>query len=128
MKRLLSVLAVALLALPAQAEPTAFGLFGDTPYNHWELEHLPDLIAEMDGEKLAFVVHDGDIKSGSGVCSDELLQGVLAVFKKSAAPLVYVLRSSPGSALRGRSCRSEQARRSARPGACRSIFRPCWGR
>ncbi|MCX7155399.1 MAG: hypothetical protein NTW45_03030 [Rhodocyclales bacterium] len=90
MKRLLPALAVALLALPAHAEPVAFGLFGDTPYNHWEREHLPDLIAEMDGENLAFVVHDGDIKSGSEVCSDELLQGVLAVFKKSATPLVYV--------------------------------------
>lgn len=90
MTRLLAALTVALLALPALAEPLAFGLFGDTPYNHWEREHLPDLIAEMDGENLAFVVHDGDIKSGSEVCSDELLQGVLAVFKKSATPLVYV--------------------------------------
>ncbi|MDK9705030.1 MAG: hypothetical protein OEL20_18035 [Sulfuritalea sp.] len=90
MKRFPAVLAVALLALPAHAEPVAFGLFGDTPYNHWEREHLPDLIAEMDGENLAFVVHDGDIKSGSGVCSDEALQSVLAVFKKSATPLVYV--------------------------------------
>ena len=90
MIRFPAVLAVALLALPADAEPLAFGLFGDTPYNHWEREHLPDLIAEMGGENLAFVVHDGDIKSGSEVCSDELLQGVLAVFKKSATPLVYV--------------------------------------
>jgi len=90
MTRLLAVLTAALLALPAHAEPVAFGLFGDTPYNHWEFEHLPDLLVEMDGENLAFVAHDGDIKSGSSVCSDEALQGVLAVFRKSATPLVYV--------------------------------------
>jgi len=90
MTRFLAALTVALLALSAHAEPVAFGLFGDTPYNHWEFEHLPDLLAEMDGDNLAFVVHDGDIKSGSGVCSDEALQGVLEVFRKSATPLVYV--------------------------------------
>lgn len=90
MKRFLRALAVALLALPAHAEPAAFGLFGDTPYNHWEREHLPDLIAEMDSENLAFVVHDGDIKSGSDACSDEALKSVLSAFQKSRHPLVYV--------------------------------------
>ncbi|MDP2823714.1 MAG: hypothetical protein Q8O52_13700 [Sulfuritalea sp.] len=90
MKRLLPLAMVVLLALPVRAEPVIFGLFGDTPYNHWERENLPDLIAEMDRESLAFVVHDGDIKNGSSVCSDEVLQNILAVFKKSATPLVYV--------------------------------------
>ena len=90
MKRLFPLLAAALLAFAAHAEPIAFGLFGDTPYNRWEREHLPDLIAEMDGENLAFVIHDGDIKSGDGVCSDEAFKDILAVFRKSAHPLVYV--------------------------------------
>jgi hypothetical protein len=36
------------------------------------------------------VVHDGDIKSGSSVCSDEVLKDILGVFQKSATPLVYV--------------------------------------
>ncbi|MDP2134369.1 MAG: hypothetical protein Q8J99_12220, partial [Sulfuritalea sp.] len=75
---------------PAQAEPLAFGLFGDTPYNRWERENLPDLIAEMDRENLAFVIHDGDIKNGASACSDEALQDILGVFRKSAHPLVYV--------------------------------------
>jgi hypothetical protein len=44
----------------------------------------------MDRENLAFVVHDGDIKNGSSVCSDEVLKDILAVFQKSATPLVYV--------------------------------------
>jgi len=89
-KRFFSLLAAALLAFSAQAEPLAFGLFSDTPYNRWEREHLPDLIADMDGENLAFVIHDGDIKGGDGVCSDEAFKDILAVFQKSAHPLVYV--------------------------------------
>jgi hypothetical protein len=83
-------MAATLLALAVQAEPLAFGLFGDTPYNQWERDNLPELIAEMDSQGLAFVVHDGDIKSGSSVCSDEVLKDILAVFQKSATPLVYV--------------------------------------
>jgi hypothetical protein len=79
-----------LLALPLHAEPLAFGLFGDTPYNHWERESLPDLIAEMDRENLAFTVHDGDIKNGSSICSDDVLKDILGVFRQSATPLVYV--------------------------------------
>jgi hypothetical protein len=90
MKQLFALTIAALLALPSHAEPLAFGLFGDTPYSRWERENLPDLIAEMDRENLAFVVHDGDIKNGSSVCSDEVLKDILAVFQKSAAPLVYV--------------------------------------
>lgn len=90
MKRLFPLMLAALLALPVHAEPVVFGLFGDTPYNHWERENLPDLIAEMDRESMAFVVHDGDIKNGSSVCSDEVLEDVLGIFRKSATPLIYV--------------------------------------
>lgn len=90
MKRLAALMMTALMALPAHAEAIAFGLFGDTPYNQWQRDKLPELIAEMDGENLAFVVHDGDIKSGSSVCSDEALKDILAVFQKSVTPLVYV--------------------------------------
>lgn len=90
MNRFLALLLAALLAPPAHAEEVSFGLFGDTPYNHWERENLPDLIAEMDRENLAFLVHDGDIKNGSSVCSDEALKDILAVFRNSVTPLVYV--------------------------------------
>lgn len=76
--------------LSAGAQAISFGLFGDTPYTHWERENLPDLMAEMDSESLAFVVHDGDIKSGSSPCSDDVLSDILGVFQSSATPLVYV--------------------------------------
>lgn len=90
MKRLFAAILLALPALAASAQAVSFGLFGDTPYSHWERENLPDLIAEMDGEHLAFVVHDGDIKNGRSVCSDEVLKDILGVFQKSVTPLVYV--------------------------------------
>ncbi len=81
---------LALLALPASAQPISFGLFGDTPYSHWEREQLPDMLAAMGRDQLAFVVHDGDLKSGSSVCSDEVLRDMLGVFQASIHPLVYV--------------------------------------
>lgn len=78
------------LAGVVNAQPVSFGLFGDTPYSLRERERLPELIAEMDSEALAFVVHDGDIKSGGSVCSDEVLHDILGVFQASKTPLVYV--------------------------------------
>ena len=81
---------LAVLAGVASAQPVSFGLFGDMPYSHWEREHLPELINEMDRENLAFVVHDGDIKNGGSVCSDEVLHDILGVFQASKTPLVYV--------------------------------------
>ena len=82
---------LAALSFAAQAEPVSFGLFGDFPYSDWERRELPKMIAEMDAEKLAFVVHDGDIKNGSSVCSDEVFKDILGVFQASQHPLVYVL-------------------------------------
>lgn len=89
-KALLLLCLLACLQLPARAAPVSFGLFGDTPYSDWERARLPDLLGEMDREDLAFVVHDGDIKSGSSRCSDELLRDILDVFQTSKTPLVYV--------------------------------------
>ncbi|MBT9507309.1 hypothetical protein [Rhodoferax sp.] len=87
---LLSLSLCALLATPVGAQPVSFGLFGDTPYSPRERERLPELMAEMDREDLAFVVHDGDIKSGGSVCSDEVLRDMLGVFQASRHPLVFV--------------------------------------
>jgi len=82
---------LAAVALTARAEPVAFGLFGDFPYSDWERRELPKMIAEMDADNLAFVVHDGDIKNGHSVCSDEVFRDILGVFQASKHPLVYVL-------------------------------------
>lgn len=91
MSRFLCLLSCLFALLPGLgAQPVSFGLLGDTPYNHWEREQLPDMLDAMAHENLAFVVHDGDIKSGSSPCSDAVFQDILGVFQASALPLVYV--------------------------------------
>jgi hypothetical protein len=89
-KLLAALILAMLMAAPSHAQRVSFGLFGDTPYNAWERRHLPELIAEMDGEDLAFVIHDGDIKSGSSECSDAAFLDVLGAFRQSMHPLIYV--------------------------------------
>lgn len=78
------------LAAAAAAQPLNFGLLGDTPYSAWERAQLPDMLAAMGREGLAFAVHAGDIKSGSTVCSDAVLRDILGVFQAAPLPLVYV--------------------------------------
>jgi hypothetical protein len=80
----------AVVSAQTRVQPITIGLFGDTSYSQRERELLPDLMAEMDAEDLAFVIHDGDIKSGGSVCSDEAFLDILGVFKASRHPLIYV--------------------------------------
>lgn len=74
----------------AHAQPLSFGLLGDMPYSAWERRTLPLLLQEMDRAQLAFVVHDGDIKSGRSACTDEALTQVRDQFQASMTPLIYV--------------------------------------
>jgi hypothetical protein len=90
---LASIFALALSACSTvQPSPQAFqiGLFGDTGYSTFEKQALPGLMAEMNREPLAFVVHDGDFKSGSSLCNDAAFQEGLNYFQTSAHPLIYV--------------------------------------
>ena len=73
-----------------RVQPITIGLFGDTSYSQRERDLLPELMAEMDSEDLAFVIHDGDIKSGGSACSDAAFLDILGVFKASRHPLIYV--------------------------------------
>lgn len=76
----------------------AIGLWGDLPYSDMQAQvGVPNLIADMNSQKLAFTVHDGDLKAGSGTpgsatpttCSDALYVQALGYFNalKSAAML-----------------------------------------
>jgi hypothetical protein len=58
----------------------AIGLWGDLPYNAAQEAALPNLIADMNEAQLTFSVHDGDLKAGSGPCSNELYQRALGWF------------------------------------------------
>jgi len=66
------------------------GLIGDLPYTDEEQRKTEVLFGELDSERLAFVVHVGDIKSGSSPCTDEILFREKERFESSAHPLIYV--------------------------------------
>jgi hypothetical protein len=51
----------------------AIGLWGDLPYNDAQKTvGVPNLVADMNAQRLAFTVHDGDLKSGSTPCTDDV--------------------------------------------------------
>lgn len=109
--RLASGSAAALLALgcaavdlgstPASAEAApqstagesgafSFAVIGDTPYGSAALAQFPQNIAALNADpSLNFVVHVGDIKNGSSVCSDQYFNQIKADFDQFTHPLVY---------------------------------------
>src|SRR4249919_1145477 len=59
----------------------AIGLWGDLPYSDLQATTgVPNLIADMNSQRLAFTIPDGDLKAGNGtpgsttptICSDAL--------------------------------------------------------
>ena len=52
----------------------AIGLWGDLPYSDEQaLVGVPNLIADMNSQQLAFTVQDGDLKAGSGIPGSKTL-------------------------------------------------------
>jgi hypothetical protein len=91
----LAALAIALLAsacatTPKSPEGFVFGVMGDAPYSKGEEQPFVEMIARMNGEPLAFVIHVGDIKAGShSRCTDALFRERKAWFDTSTHPLIY---------------------------------------
>ena len=68
-----------------------FALIGDMPYGPEGELKFPNVIADINADRtLAFVAHDGDIKNGSSVCSDEMFANRLDRFNEIAHPVIYV--------------------------------------
>jgi hypothetical protein len=76
----------------------AIGLWGDLPYSDLQASAgVPNLIADMNSQRLAFTVHDGDLKGGNGtpgsttptICSDALYQQALGFFNSLRAPAIF---------------------------------------
>lgn len=70
----------------------AIGLWGDLPYSSiQETVGLPNLFEDMNSQKLAFTVHDGDLKQGNGapVCDDALYFRALGWFNSLEAPAIF---------------------------------------
>jgi hypothetical protein len=68
-----------------------FALIGDVPYTDEQVTNLfPNMIAELNRQRLVFVVHDGDIKSGASPCDDQVFKDRLRDFQSFKHPLVYL--------------------------------------
>jgi hypothetical protein len=71
-------------------KPFEFALIGDLPYSAEQEAKFPNLIAEINRSPAAFVVHDGDIKSGSSVCDDATFVSRQQLFNKFEMPFILV--------------------------------------
>jgi len=111
--RRMAVVAIAVLALVStltsqtrsnddrqenDREKFAIGLWGDLPYSDVQaLTGIPNLIADMNKQVLAFTVHDGDLKAGNGTpgsitpttCVDALYTQALGFFNSLRAPAMF---------------------------------------
>jgi hypothetical protein len=73
-----------------QAQAYSIGLWGDMPYSDVQSNSgVPNLIADMNKQNLAFTVHDGDIKNGSARCDDPVYTQALGYFNSLSAPAVF---------------------------------------
>ena len=108
-KALLCVSAVMMLGLIALRMPAAYGhdgrddddnrgdrsayaigLWGDLPYSTVQATvGVPNLIADMNKQDLAFTAQDGDLKSGSSECTDAVYTQAVGYFKSLRAPAVF---------------------------------------
>jgi len=96
MTRLLSIVLALLLCGCASRAPGPgpgafqFGLIGDQQYNAYQEKQFPHLLAAMNREPLAFVVHVGDFKAGSNApCTDALFEKRFQELNQSAHPLIF---------------------------------------
>ena len=78
--------------------PYAIGLWGDLPYSDQQAKvGVPNLIADMNAQRLIFTVHDGDLKAGSGIsgstttttCDDSLYVQALGYLNSLKAPAAF---------------------------------------
>jgi hypothetical protein len=68
----------------------AIGLWGDLPYSAGQsLVGVPNLIADMNAQRLKFTVHDGDLKAGGSRCDDVVYTQSLAYFNALNAPAMF---------------------------------------
>lgn len=74
------------------------GLWGDLPYSDVQATTgVPNLIADMNAQKLAFTVHDGDLKAGNftansvtpTTCSNDLYTQSFSYFSALKAPAIF---------------------------------------
>ena len=74
------------------ANPLDIAVIGDVPYGDVARAQLPAFVDAINADpKVRLVVHVGDIKSGSDLCSDDIFEYVAGQFTRFADPLVYAI-------------------------------------
>ena len=68
-----------------------FAIIGDLPYTAQEEAQFPELVAAINQTSMVFVVHTGDLKSGSSPCTDALFYQRHALFQMFKPPLILIL-------------------------------------
>ena len=63
---------------------------GDAPYSEGEVHRVDALIDDLNAQKLAFVVHIGDITAGRGPCTDEWFEARKRQLARIRAPFVLL--------------------------------------
>ena len=74
--------------------PVTYAVIGDVPYAPFAdaTTRFPTLIAAINADPaVKRVIHVGDVKSGSSVCSDAYLQTIATAFTTFTDPLVYAI-------------------------------------
>ena len=68
----------------------SIGLWGDLPYSDVQKTvGVPNLIADMNSQPLAFTANDDDIKSGSSPCTDDVYTSFKATMNSLRAPAAF---------------------------------------
>ncbi|HZC27554.1 MAG TPA: metallophosphoesterase [Actinopolymorphaceae bacterium] len=96
----LAVAAVSASVITVAAAPASgssdhgytLAVIGDIPYGSAQIANFPNVIAQINADPaVQWVVHLGDIKDGSSVCSDEYFQMIKSDFDRFADPFVYTV-------------------------------------
>jgi Calcineurin-like phosphoesterase len=75
---------------PARATGFSFAVIGDIPYGTAQIAAFPKVIAQINADvDVRMVMHAGDIKSGSSLCSNAYYSLIRSDFDKFVDPLVY---------------------------------------
>lgn len=70
--------------------PLTLAVVGDSPYGTPQVGMFPSLVADINADpRVKRVLHLGDIKNGSSVCSDEYFATIRGYFDAFEDPLVY---------------------------------------
>ena len=89
--RMVALFLVALVVSPqlVAASAVRFFAFGDLPYTAAQSGLLQSLLSDVLEDEPPFLVHVGDLKSGSEPCTERALGRMAGLFKAQSVPVVY---------------------------------------